>query len=182
MPVGKWPSRELALKINELYMTKHGACIFLRTKLVTAMLVLSFCGVAFSQEKLSEPTLIAFKPGAVAPVLNSNSFLPQAPSSQHRFWDRKNKFLFSTVAAFSAADFTVTHANLASGGRELNPIVRPFAGSNAALATNFAGQSAGILAISYLFHRSGHHRLERMAPVANIAASAFAVSYGLAHR
>lgn len=75
----------------------------------------------------------------------------------------------------------MTRMNLRNGGRELNPMVQPFTGSTAALASNFAGQTAGVIAVSYLFHRSGHHRLERWAPVANIAASAFAVSYGLAH-
>jgi hypothetical protein len=107
--------------------------------------------------------------------------LPEAPS-QHRFWDRQNRILFSTVAIFSAGDFAVTHMNLGNGGRELNPLVRPFTGSTAALATNFVGQTAGIVAVSYLFHKTGHHKLERWAPVANIASSAFAVGYGLSHR
>jgi hypothetical protein len=107
--------------------------------------------------------------------------LPEAPS-QHRFLDGKNRFLFSTVAMFSGADFAVTHMNLANGGRELNPMVRPFSGSTGALAVNFAGQTAGVVAVSYLLHKSGHHRLERMVPVANIASSAFAVAYGLSHR
>jgi len=162
-------------------MTKNGRFKY-SSKLVNAIAVIALCGAAFGQANLSDPTLIAFKPAAVEPALTSNSFLPQAPSSQHKFWDGKNKALFSAVAAFSAADFTVTRMNLSKGGRELNPIVRPFAGSNAALAANFAGQTAGVVAVSYLFHKMGHHRLERMAPVANVAASAFAVSYGLAHR
>lgn len=163
-------------------MTKFVTLSSLFPKLASAVLMIAMCGAAFAQEGLTEPTLIAFKPAAVQPALTSNSFLPQAPSSQHKFWDGKNKLLFSAVAAFSAADFGVTHMNLANGGRELNPIVKPFAGSNAALAANFAGQTAGVVAVSYLFHKMGHHRLERMAPVANIAASAFAVSYGLSHR
>lgn len=158
------------------------------TKIVTfvyfclaAILVSSLSGVALAQAQLTEPTLIAFKPAAVPPAITAGPFLPNAPS-QHKFFDRENKFLFSTVAAFSAADFSVTRMNLANGGRELNPMVRPFAGSNAALAANFAGQTAGVVGVSYLFHKMGHHRLERMAPIANIAASAFAVSYGLSHR
>jgi hypothetical protein len=96
--------------------------------------------------------------------------------------DEKNRLLFSTVAIFSAGDFAVTHMNLANGGRELNPLVRPFAGSTPALAANFVGQTAGVVAISYLLHKTGHHRLERMAPAVNIASSAFAVGYGLSHR
>ena len=107
--------------------------------------------------------------------------LPPAPKPTHKFWDAKNRVLFSTVVALDVADFTVTRSNLGNGGRELNPLVRPFAGNTAALATNFAGESAGVIAVSYLLHRTGHHRFERWTPVINAAGSAFAVAYGLAH-
>ncbi len=129
----------------------------------------------------SQLTLASYKVQAAEPIVSSESYLPEAPS-QHSFWDGKNRFLFSTVAMFSGADFAVTHMNLANGGRELNPMVRPFTGSTPALAANFAGQTAGVIAVSYLLHKSGHHKLERMAPMANIASSAFAVAYGLSHR
>jgi hypothetical protein len=107
--------------------------------------------------------------------------LPQAPS-EHKFWDKENTALFITVAAFSTADFVVTRDNLRSGGRELNPLTRPFAGSTAALAVNFAGETAGVMGVSYVFHKTGHHKLERLTPIVNFGISAFAVSYGLAHR
>jgi hypothetical protein len=105
----------------------------------------------------------------------------KAPASS-RFWDRENVILFSANAAFSAADFVVTRNNLNSGGRELNPITRVFAGSTAGLAVNFAGETAGVIGLSYFFHRTGHRRLERMVSVVNIGASAAAVTYGLTHR
>jgi hypothetical protein len=136
--------------------------------------------MARAQQAALNPPRVSFDSAAIEPAPNSSSFLAEAPKP-HRFWDRENRFLFSTAAAFSAGDFAVTRMNLRNGGRELNPMVQPFTGSTAALASNFAGQTAGVIAVSYLFHRSGHHRLERWAPVANIAASAFAVSYGLAH-
>jgi hypothetical protein len=156
--------------------------MYLCAKTSAALCVVLFCGLlAFAQDQTpASAPLIAFSRAAV-PVVTSNGFLPEAPSP-HKFWDARNRFLFSAVAAFSAADFSVTHNNLANGGRELNPIVRPFAGNSATLALNFAGQTAGVMGISYLFHKTGHHRLERIAPLANIASSAFAVSYGLAHR
>ncbi len=140
-----------------------------------------FCLPAAAQQSTPQITLASYKIQSAEPVASSNSYLPEAPG-QHSFWDGKNRFLFSTVATFSGADFAVTHMNLANGGRELNPLVRPFTGSTAALAANFAGQTAGVIAVSYLLHKSGHHKLERMAPVANIASSAFAVAYGLSHR
>jgi hypothetical protein len=100
----------------------------------------------------------------------------------HRFWDRENSLLFAGVAGMATADFFTTHANLANGGRELNPITRVLSGSTPGLATNFALETAGIMGVSYLFHKTGHHRLERMTSVVNISSSAFAVTYGLTHR
>lgn len=100
----------------------------------------------------------------------------------HKFWDKPNKFLFIAAAAGNAADFAVTRANLQSGGRELNPLVRPFGRSSAGLALNFAGETVGVMSLSYFFHKSGHHKLERAVSIVNIASSASAVSYGLTHR
>ena len=103
-------------------------------------------------------------------------------SETHRFWDRKNVVLFSLVGASAAADFCATHANLASGGKELNPLTRIFAGSTPALATNFALEATGVMAISYMFHKTGHHRMERLTTVANIGSSSFAAAYSFSHR
>lgn len=82
----------------------------------------------------------------------------------------------------NGADFAVTRANLQSGGQELNPMVRVFGRSTAGLAVNFAGETAGVVGLSYLFHKTGHHRLERMVSLVNVGASTGAVSYGLTHR
>jgi hypothetical protein len=120
-------------------------------------------------------------PGAVTPSPIVANTLPEAPS-QHRFWDNQNRVLFVTVAALSAADFAVTRANLQNGGKELNPVTRLFSGSTAGLAANFAGETAGIIGLSYWFHKTGHHQLERIAPMLNIGASSFAVVYDLSHR
>ncbi len=102
--------------------------------------------------------------------------------TRHKFWDTSNSLLFATAFASDGADFAVTRANLQSGGHELNPIVRMFGRSTAGLAANFAGEGAGTVALSYFFHRTGHHKLERMVSVVNIGGSATAVGYGLAHR
>jgi hypothetical protein len=147
------------------------------------MLLLSFTVTlpAVAQKPISDGNLIAFTPAAVQPAIAVTPFLTESPV-QHKFWDRENRALFATTAALCAADFSVTRMNLSNGGRELNPIVRPFTGNSAILATNFAGQTAGVVGLSYLLHRTGHHRLERLAPLVNAASSAFAVSYGLSHR
>jgi hypothetical protein len=120
-------------------------------------------------------------PAAVSPVFGP--VVANTPGGEeHRFWDRPNQILFAGAAAMNAADFAVTRANLQSGGQELNPMVRVFGRSSAGLAVNFAGETAGVVGLSYLFHKTGHHKLERMVSVVDLGVSAGAVSYGLTHR
>ena len=107
---------------------------------------------------------------------------PIFESTQHKFWDKKNSALFLASAALNGADFVVTRANLQGGGQELNPLVRPFGTSTAGLAVNFIGETAGFITLSYFFHKTGHHKLERAVSLVNIGGSAGAVSYGLMHR
>jgi hypothetical protein len=155
---------------------------------VLALCVLAMCRPALSQEA----TIALLQPGEMqpaapvamtpAPVVTTvqPATLPEAHN--HRFWDRENSFLFATSAAFNTADFIVTRDNLRGGGRELNPVTRVFSGSTPALAVNFAGETAGVVALSYFFHKTGHHKLERFVSVVNIASSAGAVSFDLARR
>ncbi|MFZ0760988.1 MAG: hypothetical protein WAM69_13655 [Candidatus Sulfotelmatobacter sp.] len=107
--------------------------------------------------------------------------LPEAPS-HHRFWDRENGVLFAANVAFSAADFVVTRDNLRGGGQELNPVTRAFGSSSAGLAVNFGGETAGVIGLSYFFHMTGHHKLERVVSMLNLGSSAAAVTFDLAHR
>ena len=120
---------------------------------------------------------VAMAPVAVVPV----TVEPRVPAS-HRFWDRENRALFATVGAFAAADFCSTRANLANGGKELNPVTRVFSGSTPGLAANFAVEAGGVMAVSYLLHKAGHHKLERITSLVNIGSSAGAVGYSLSHR
>ena len=140
-----------------------------------------FCGLASSQEA----SVSASRPYAAvtSPVIRiAAPERPTQPSFRHPFWDKQNLALFSATAALNLADFAVTRANLQQGGAELNPVVRIFGRSTAGLATNFAGETAGVIAISYLFHKTGHHKLERIASMVNLGASSGAVAYGLATR
>lgn len=101
---------------------------------------------------------------------------------EHRFWDRQNRTLFAMNAALAGADFAMTRRNLNHNGKELNPLTRVLSASTPGLATNFAMETEGVIGIGYLFHKTGHHKLERVTSYVNLGASAFAVSYGLAHR
>jgi hypothetical protein len=112
------------------------------------------------------------------PAINT----PTNSAENHRFWDKQNCSLFIASGALSGADFAVTRANLQSGGQELNPVVRIFGRSTPGLAMNFVGETAAMISLSYFFHKTGHHKLERAVSLVNMGGSAGAVSYGLAHR
>jgi hypothetical protein len=125
-------------------------------------------------------------PDAPTPIVEPVPPITTAPShlsaEQHRFWDKQNCILLATAAALNGADFAVTRSNLQSGGQELNPVVRMFGRSDAGLAANFVGETAGVIGLSYFFHKTGHHKLERAVSLVNIGSSAGAVSFGVLHR
>ena len=115
-------------------------------------------------------------------VQHSGVRVPSREDTHQRFWDRENRILFAVAGGFAAADFCVTHVNLANGGRELNPITRVLTGSTPGLAANFVLETGGLIGIDYAFHKTGHHKLERAMSFVNIGGSAGAVAYGLSHR
>lgn len=123
-------------------------------------------------------------PDAPQPSVETSAPVDTSPRtpSQHEFWDRKNQALFTGTAVLNLADFYVTRANLESGGRELNPLARILGRSTSGLAANFAGETAGVIGLSYFFHKTGYHKLERIVSLVNISASGAAVTYGLTHR
>jgi hypothetical protein len=158
-----------------------------KPKAAILLALISFCRLGAAQQvsyALLHPNGLP-RPSALepAPVVKTARplSLPETPAL-HRFFDRDNTVLFATSAAFSTADFVVTRSNLNSGGQELNPVTRVFSGSTAGLAMNFVGETAGVVGLSYFFHRTGHHRLERAVSMVNIGSSAVAVGFGLAHR
>jgi hypothetical protein len=153
---------------------KHRAAILL--------IALGFCRPALAQQV----SLALLQPAAMepAPMMMTTTVQPATlpEAANHRFWDRENSILFAATAAFSAADFVVTKDNLRGGGRELNPVTRVFSGSTTGLAVNFAGETAGVVGISYFLHKTGHHKMERVFSMMNIGASGAAVTFDLAHR
>lgn len=158
----------------------------LHRKVAILIALLSLCRPALSQQisaALLQPAVMDPSPFKAAPVVKATSpaALPEAPSP-HRFWDRENSLLFATSAAFSAADFVVTRDNLRGGGQELNPVTRLFSSTTTGLAVNFAGETAGVVGLSYFFHKTNHHKLERAVSMLNIGASAAAVTFDLGHR
>jgi hypothetical protein len=160
--------------------------VILNNRATILLVAMGLCRTALGQEvsvALLRPEMIQPAATTASPLVKvvQPSALPEAPSHE-RFWDRENTILFATSAAFSAADFIVTRDNLRAGGQELNPVTRVFSGSTAGLAMNFAGETAGVIGISYMLHKTGHHKMERYVSMLNIGSSAAAVSFDLAHR
>ena len=91
----------------------------------------------------------------------------QAAKGRHPFWDKDNIVLFAGVGAGRALDYLSTRHLRARGVNEwllTNNIVdnKPlFAG------IEVAGVAASI-GVSYLFHRRGHHKLERWVSIVHI--------------
>lgn len=152
-------------------------CSLIRISTAVSIAILALSSTASAEGPLPDAPLPSL--AAVVPVMAVTQ--PRVEVT-HKFWDKQNKFLFIAAGAGAAADFAVTRANLQSGGRELNPMVRPFGRSSAGLALNFAGETVGVISLSYFFHKTGHHKLERTVSIVNIASSSTAVTYGLMHR
>jgi hypothetical protein len=156
---------------------------FPRTSKISLFLTLAFfssmflCDVSVAQGPLPESPIPTSSSPSTALFTR-----PSHGEMQHRFWDNENRILFAATAVMNGADFAVTHANLQSGGQELNPVVRMFGRSTAGLAVNFIGETAGVMSVSYFFHKTGHHKLERAVSLMNLGGSAGAVGYGLSHR
>jgi len=105
--------------------------------------------------------------GQVSNGTPQSSVPSHAVGDRHPFWDKENIVLFAGVGAGRALDYASTRHFRDRGVDEwllTNQIVdnKPlFAGIEvAALAAS--------IGVSYLFHRTGHHRLERWVSVIHI--------------
>jgi len=112
----------------------------------------------------------------------SSSAVPQAstPQTTHRFWDRTNDLLFAAVGAGRALDYASTLNLRRRGDDEIfltNAIVdnHPLFGGIEAAAT------AASIGVSYIFHRTGHHQLERWTSIVHfgVATGGAARNYAL---
>jgi len=108
--------------------------------------------------------------------------LPEVPT-KHNFWDATNKVLFASHAGLEALDFGITHRNLSQGGREMDSMAKALCESGTAgQLIFFGGRMAGVIAISYFLHKTGHHKLERAFPIYASGDSAYGVAYSFARR
>src|SRR5712691_1523820 len=115
------------------------------------------------------------------PVIIEPATRPEAPV--HPFWDRTNMSLFSGVSIFRGLDYASTR-NMQARGREEILLPDDVVNNSAGFAAVEAGASAASVGLSYLMHRTGHHRLERWVSIVHIGVTGFGVvrNYSLESR
>ena len=106
-----------------------------------------------------------------------------AEEEDHPFWDQANtRLLLLNVAAQSLDAYSTQRALRHDNTKEFNPLARPFAerGWKGQVAYSYGIGVGGTLAVSYLFHRMGQHKRERITPL--IVATPTAILGGLNFR
>ena len=108
------------------------------------------------------PMVLPEAPSVVAAIVRTPTV--SAPKVKvHAFFDAKNIALFSLGAAFVASD-SITTQRMVGTGRfdEQDPIAKPFVNNGwkgqALISAIGFGGSVGL---SYVFHKFGHHKMER---------------------
>jgi hypothetical protein len=84
---------------------------------------------------------------------------PPAPGV-HNFWDRENDWLFAGVGVGRALDYAST-LNLRRRGINEVFLTNSIVDNHPLFAGIEVAASAASVGVSYIFHRTGHHRLER---------------------
>lgn len=108
------------------------------------------------------------------------SIQPKVQVSEHRLWDRENVFLFAAVGASRALDYSST-LNFRRRGRNEVFLNNDIVDNHPAFAAIEAGAAAVSIGVSYLFHRTHHHRLERWTSIvhASLATAGAVRNYSL---
>ncbi|HEY4837810.1 MAG TPA: hypothetical protein VIH72_04340, partial [Candidatus Acidoferrales bacterium] len=78
----------------------------------------------------------------------------------HRFWDTENILLFAGVGAARGLDYAST-LNIRRRGINEAFLTNAIVDNHAEFAAIEAAATAASIGVSYIFHATGHHRLER---------------------
>jgi len=100
---------------------------------------------------------------------------PLPPPKPHDFWDRTNRYLLSGVALMRTLDYTST-LNMQRRGREEILLPDDVVNNRAGFAALEAASTATSIGIAYLFHATGHHKLERWVSIGHISVAGFGVA------
>lgn len=142
----------------------------MRFAVAGALLILALAAAAPAQQQPAE-TKDTNLPSAPLPASSAASAeqnkgpdqtKPASPPSPvvHSFWDRENDWLFAGVAAGRALDYAST-LNLRRRGIDEVFLTNSIVDNHPLFAGIEAAATGASVGVSYIFHRTGHHRLER---------------------
>jgi hypothetical protein len=117
----------------------------------------------------------------VAPAPGSSAAQQASPpQTTHRFWDRTNDLWFAAVGAGRALDYAST-LNLRRRGVDEIFLTNSIVDNHPLFAGIEAAATAASIGVSYLFHRTGHHQLERWTSIVHfgVATGGAARNYAL---
>jgi hypothetical protein len=90
---------------------------------------------------------------------------------EHHFWDKENAWLFAGVGASRTLDYFST-LNLRRRHDQEILVTNDLVDHHAAFAVVEAAGTGVSIGASYLFHRYGHHKLERWTSIVHIGLTA----------
>lgn len=126
-----------------------------RMILLLAVAMLMGAGKMAAQAPASETQTPA---PTVAPAAAGKQTKEQ--TREHRFWDKENDWWFAGVGAARTFDYFST-LNLRRRGDQEVFLTNDIVDNHAAFAAIEAAGTGTSIGASYLFHRYGHHKLER---------------------
>jgi hypothetical protein len=133
-----------------------------------------FIGLPATAQRLTADQSSPANSNSTAAPKPTLAALPAEPGSPrpHPFWDRTNVALFSGVAVTRGMDYASTR-NFEARGRQEILLPEDVVHNSAAFASIEAAATMTSVGISYLFHRTGHHKLERWMSIGHINVTAF---------
>lgn len=146
--------------------------------LAAAGLMVCLAGSSLAQEKTAQQTdssvasspqtasTKADTPVGVDPSI-SGKLKVARPVKTHGFWDKENDWLFAGVGASRTLDYFST-LNMRRRGRQEIFLTNDVVDNHAAFAAIEASATGVSIGAAYLFHRYGHHKLERWTSIVHI--------------
>ena len=133
---------------------------------IAVSVLAAVCGTCVVRAQ--EPSPAKEAPSAAAEPAVPRQQIATLPKRGHRFWDKKNAWLFAGVGASRTLDYFST-LNLRRRGDQEILVTNDLVDNHAAFAVVEAAGTGVSIAASYLFHRYGHHKLERWTSIVHIA-------------
>ena len=143
-------------------MSLKAAVSCLRQSILIAMLGLVGSLAMFNKPAIAQET----------PAVPAGPAVTATQVSPHAFWDRTNLLLFSGIAVVRGLDYASTR-NFQARGRQEILLPDDVVNNSAGFASLEAAATMTSVGISYLFHRTKHHKLERWMSIGHIGVTAF---------